>query len=49
MFFMGSTTVLSLVGLLLTGNAQVVMQYASFRGYTRLGETILNKANTDLV
>ena len=42
-WWVGSAAVLSLVGLLLTGNAQVVMRYASLRGYSRLGRSILIK------
>lgn len=41
--WVGCATLLSLAGLLLTGNSQVVMRYASLRGYSRLAEAILIK------
>ena len=39
----GCAALLSLTGLLLTGNSQVVMRYASLRGYSRLGRALLIK------
>ena len=39
----GCAALLSLAGLLLTGNSQVVMRYASLRGYSRLGRALLIK------
>ena len=41
--WVGCAALLSLVGLLLTGNSRVVMRYASLRGYSRLAEAILIK------
>ena len=42
-WWVGCAAILSLIGLLVTGNAQVVMRYASLRGYSRLGQAILIK------
>lgn len=42
-WWVGCAALLSLAGLLITGNAQVVMRYASLRGYSRLGQAILIK------
>ena len=42
-WWVGCAAILSLAGLLMTGNARVVMRYASLRGYSRLGQAILIK------
>ena len=42
-WWVGCAALLTLAALLLTGNSQVMLRYASLRGYSRLGQSILIK------